>query len=92
MRSKELPVELRDRIVSRHRSGEGYQNNSAAEKIHVIYALKQRMEDDFPVVHFHASQVDYTPVVKINNVLNIRKLELNIVGLANQKLMGSSFY
>ncbi len=24
MRSKELPVELRDRIVSRHRSGEGY--------------------------------------------------------------------
>ena len=25
MRSKELSVELRDRIVSRHRSGEGYQ-------------------------------------------------------------------
>jgi hypothetical protein len=24
MRSKELPAELRDRIVSRHRSGEGY--------------------------------------------------------------------
>ena len=24
MRSKELSVELRDRIVSRHRSGEGY--------------------------------------------------------------------
>ena len=26
MRSKEPSVELRDRIVSRHRSGEGYQN------------------------------------------------------------------
>jgi transposase len=33
MRSKELPVELRDRIVSRHRSGEGYQNISAALKV-----------------------------------------------------------
>ena len=33
MRSKEVSVELRDRIVSRHRSGEGYQNNSAALKI-----------------------------------------------------------
>ena len=30
MRSKELSVELRDRIVSRHRSGEGYLNISAA--------------------------------------------------------------
>ncbi|CDQ69349.1 unnamed protein product [Oncorhynchus mykiss] len=30
MRSKELSVELRDRIVSRHRSGEVYQNISAA--------------------------------------------------------------
>uniref|UniRef100_A0A674C282 Uncharacterized protein n=1 Tax=Salmo trutta TaxID=8032 RepID=A0A674C282_SALTR len=30
IRSKELSVELRDRIVSRHRSGEGYQNISAA--------------------------------------------------------------
>ena len=29
MRPKELPVELRDRIVSRHSSGEGYQNISA---------------------------------------------------------------
>ena len=29
-RSKQLSVELRDRIVSRHRSGEGYQNISAA--------------------------------------------------------------
>ena len=34
------------------------------------------MEDAFPVVHFHASQVDYTPVVKINNVLNIRMLRI----------------
>ena len=33
MRSKELSVALRDRIVSRHRSGEGYQNISAALKI-----------------------------------------------------------
>ena len=32
-RSKELSVELRDRIVSRHRSGEGYQNISAALKV-----------------------------------------------------------
>jgi transposase len=33
MKSKELYVELRDRIVSRHRSGEGYQNISAALKV-----------------------------------------------------------
>ena len=33
MRLKELSVELRDRIVSRHRSGEGYQNMSAALKV-----------------------------------------------------------
>ena len=33
MRSKELSVELRDRIVSRHRSWEGYQNISAALKV-----------------------------------------------------------
>ena len=33
MRMKELSVELRDRIVSRHRSGEGYQNISAALKV-----------------------------------------------------------
>ena len=30
MRSKELTVDLRDRIVSRHRSGEGYRKMSAA--------------------------------------------------------------
>ncbi len=30
MRSKEQPAELRDRIVSRHRSGEGYKKNSAS--------------------------------------------------------------
>ena len=34
IRSKEVSVELRDRIVSRHRSGEGYQKMSAALKIH----------------------------------------------------------
>ena len=34
MRSKELSVSLRDRVVSRHRSGEGYQNISAALKVH----------------------------------------------------------
>jgi hypothetical protein len=33
MRSNELSVEIRDRIVSRHRSGEGYQNISAALKV-----------------------------------------------------------
>ena len=33
MRSKELSVELQDRIVSRHRPGEGYQNISAALKV-----------------------------------------------------------
>ena len=30
MRSKEFSIELRDRIVSRHRSGEGYQKMCAA--------------------------------------------------------------
>jgi hypothetical protein len=33
MRLKELPVERRNRIVSRHKSGEGYQNISAALKV-----------------------------------------------------------
>ena len=33
MRSKELSVELRDRIVLRHKSGEGYQHISAALKV-----------------------------------------------------------
>ncbi|XP_071246263.1 zinc finger and BTB domain-containing protein 17-like [Salvelinus alpinus] len=33
MRSKELSVELRDRIVLRHRSGEGYQRIAAALKV-----------------------------------------------------------
>ncbi len=33
MRSKELPEELRDRIVARHRSGQGYRKNSAALKV-----------------------------------------------------------
>ena len=35
----------------------------------------KRMEDAFPVVHFHASQVGYTPAVKRSNVLNIRNVE-----------------
>ncbi|KAI4904785.1 hypothetical protein NFI96_002041 [Prochilodus magdalenae] len=30
MKSKELSVDLRDKIVSRHKSGEGYRKNSAA--------------------------------------------------------------
>ena len=34
MMSKELSVELQDRIVSRHRSGEGYQKMYAALKVH----------------------------------------------------------
>ena len=33
MRSKELSVELQDRIVLRHSSGKGYQNISAALKV-----------------------------------------------------------
>jgi hypothetical protein len=33
MRSKELSVELRERIVLRHRSGEGYQKMSATLKV-----------------------------------------------------------
>ncbi len=33
MRSKELPEELRDRIVARHRSGQGYKNISAALEV-----------------------------------------------------------
>ena len=33
MRLKELSKELRDRIVSRHRSGEGYQKISVALKV-----------------------------------------------------------
>jgi hypothetical protein len=33
MRLKEMSVELRDRNVSRHRSGEGYQNMSVALKV-----------------------------------------------------------
>ncbi len=32
-RSYELPEELRDRIVARHRSGQGYKKNSAALKV-----------------------------------------------------------
>jgi hypothetical protein len=49
------------------------------------------MVDAFPVDNFHASQVGFTPVVKINNVLNIRKVERNIVGLGYRRLRGSSF-
>jgi hypothetical protein len=33
MRSKELSIELQNRIVLRHRSGEGHQNVSAALKV-----------------------------------------------------------
>jgi hypothetical protein len=33
MRLKELSIELQDRIVPRHRSGEGYQYISAALKV-----------------------------------------------------------
>ena len=47
MRSKELSIELRDRIVSRHRSGEGDQNLSAALKVPkytvASIILKQKM-------------------------------------------------
>ncbi|KAL0148569.1 hypothetical protein M9458_056116 [Cirrhinus mrigala] len=40
MRSKELPEELRDRIVARHRSGQGYKKNSAALKASIILKWK----------------------------------------------------
>ncbi len=33
MRSKELPEELRDRTMARHRSGQGYKKMSAALKV-----------------------------------------------------------
>ncbi len=33
MRSKELPEEFRDRIVARHRSGQGYKKSSGALKV-----------------------------------------------------------
>lgn len=33
MKSKELSVDLRDRIISRHKSGEGYRKISAALKV-----------------------------------------------------------
>uniref|UniRef100_A0AAZ3SVA3 Sleeping Beauty transposase HTH domain-containing protein n=1 Tax=Oncorhynchus tshawytscha TaxID=74940 RepID=A0AAZ3SVA3_ONCTS len=47
MRSNELSIEIRDRIVSRHRSGEGYQNISATLKVpkktvaYIILKLKK---------------------------------------------------
>ena len=44
-------------------------------KIHVIYALIIANGGRFLVVHFHAIQTGYTPVVKISNVINIRKVE-----------------
>ena len=46
MMSKELPVELRDRIVSRHRSGEGYQNIYAALKVpkNTVASINLKME------------------------------------------------
>ena len=40
MRSKKLSVELRDRIVLRHRSGEGYQKMSVASKVPKNIVLK----------------------------------------------------
>ena len=40
MRSKEQPAELRDRIVSRHISGEGYKENSASLKVLKSTGLK----------------------------------------------------
>ena len=32
-------------------------------------------EDTFPMDHFHASEVVYTPVVQRSNVINIRNVE-----------------
>ena len=49
----------------------------ALEKIPVYLSMHLNSEARtlFPVVHFHASQVGYTPVVKRSNVLHIRKVE-----------------
>jgi hypothetical protein len=41
MRSKELSVELRDRIVSRHRSGEGYQKVPKSTVASIILTWKK---------------------------------------------------
>jgi hypothetical protein len=47
MRSKELSVELRERIVSRHRSGEGYQYISAALNVpkNTVASIILKMEE-----------------------------------------------
>ncbi|KAG2462686.1 TCB1 transposase, partial [Polypterus senegalus] len=42
MKSKELSVDLRDRIVSRHKSGEGYRKISAALKVPMSWPSKLR--------------------------------------------------
>ena len=40
------------------------------------YMSSMHLEDTFPEVHVHASQVGYTPVVKTSDVLKIRKVEI----------------
>jgi hypothetical protein len=40
--------------------------------------LNSKWRTLFLVVYFHASQVGYNTVVKINNVVNIRKVEKKI--------------
>ena len=47
MRSKQLSVELRDRTVSRHRSGEGYQNIYVALKVpkNTVTSIILKMEE-----------------------------------------------
>ena len=54
-----------------------FRNMGMGGKMHLnsISALKYQMEDAFPMVHFHASQVSYTLVVKLSNVLNIKKVD-----------------
>ena len=37
-----------------------YLSEQEKKKTHHLYALEQRMEDAFPAVHFHASQVGYS--------------------------------
>ena len=48
MRSKELSVGLRDRIVSRHRSGEGYQKRPDGLPGHILRACAHQLASVFP--------------------------------------------
>ncbi len=61
MRSKELPAELRDRIVSRHGSGEGYKKMSAALKVpkSSVFHNSQMEENQDSSKSWPPSQIDW---------------------------------